>query len=312
MTEMPNSVHNSDHTANKSQVMSWQYRWVGRFFNFLGLIIPSYAEKLLLKLWLTPIKVKQSGRTRAFWNSAEDHFEFEAAGLKHRASVWGSNNNLGTVVVMHGWRGSGYQFKQWLEPLLSNNLKVVMFDAPAHGHHLEMHPGKRQTHVLEFSESLLAIEKHLGGIDSVVSHSLGGLVVVDAIHRGLTLKHCVMVAPNLDLCSLFTRFCYQLNLSAKVTRHFEAHLNEFLTELFQFEDYWNRYSLAESVRSLPNSGMFVYDLDDEENILSEMISMAKLWEGASHIETKGLGHFKILKDDDVIKVSVSGIAEALA
>ncbi len=294
----------------KSQVMSWQYRWTGRFFNGLNVVSPYLAIKWLMKLWFTPIRVKPSKRTEAFWKSADWQFEFEAAGLKHQASMWGKNNTRGVIVGVHGWRGSGYQFKHWVQPLLEEGFKVVLFDAPAHGMHAYQHPNKRQTNVLEFAECLCAIEKEVDKIDGLIAHSLGGMAATEAIHLGVNIKTTVQIAPNLDLASLVTRFCYQLNLSYSLIRTFNKRIDEYLTELFNGLDFWGHFTVEKGAQLLPSNGLLVFDKDDKETLQSEMQSLKKHWQ-CEYLETQGLGHFKILKDDAVIKKSVTHFSEQL-
>ena len=83
----------------------------------------------------------------------------------------------------------------------------------------------------------------------------------------------------------------------------EQRMTDILNDgLFKVDkDVWELLSPASLLSKTDNKGLLIYDLDDEEIPQSQFIEVEKHWQDCQTIETRGLGHHRILKDKKVIE-----------
>jgi pimeloyl-ACP methyl ester carboxylesterase len=205
---------------------------------------------------------------------------------------WGSGP---LVVVMHGWSGSGTQFSWLIPQLVASGYQVASFDAPAHG----INPGN-QSDLIQFSESLLAIEQKLGAIDTLIAHSLGAMASIYAIQRGLNPERLVLFGPHLSVVEMFETYAGLLNLNSKLSNAFFNNIGFRMKNLMGGSDPWHHFTPEQLLANLGVKGMLVFDQQDEEVSLQQFKAIENLWLDCQSVETNGLGHSGILKDKNVI------------
>ncbi|WP_108125018.1 alpha/beta hydrolase [Saccharospirillum mangrovi] len=280
------------------------FRRLGRGLNALAWVSPALAGQVLTRLWFTPLHGEPGQRTRAFWASADRRqpLYLDPNGLD--LHLWG-NPKAPLILGVHGWRGSGSQFREWVTPLVNAGYQVCLFDLPGHGLNKS-----RRTHVYEFARVLLTIQTQLGQPAAVIAHSLGAQSVIQAMAQGFQPGQLALVAPGLDVNALFESFNGALGLNNRTRAAFERSLTtetRALSRRYLNEDtsIWQRISLDFAAPFLTLPGVLVMDADDREVPIADLHRAAAAWPAAESIQTRGLGHSGALKDAAVIRQLVS-------
>ncbi|WP_167856129.1 alpha/beta fold hydrolase [Natronospirillum operosum] len=274
--------------------------------NTLARISPNTGAAMLQQLWFRPLHGKPSARSRAFWRSAERECTVNSTREDIRVHLWGQPD-APLVLGVHGWRGSGVQFRHLVQPLVAQGYQVGLFDLPAHG----MHPA-RATHVLEFAQVLVNIQAALGQPAAVVAHSFGCQSVVQAMAMGFSPQYPVFVAPALDMTVMMQRFGAALGLISPLQTRFEARVDRTVRAIAK---QWTGQpmSLTELLshdfvrRHLNDPGLLIADRDDDEIPWSEIERVASYWHQADTCFTRGLGHYNVLKDTGVVETLVGRV-----
>ena len=290
-------------SARRKRVVPISFQLAGIGLNLLSLISVERAATVLAQLWLTVFKTSQKPWVTEFWASADECIEISVDQQSLPVYSWGQGRLL---VCMHGWSGSGTQFRHFIKPLVAAGYRVVCFDAPAHG----SHPG-RQAHALQFSECLLEIQRRLGPVDTVMAHSLGALSATWAIQQGLSVNHAILFAAQMNVEDMFQSYQQLLKMRPPLAQRFHQKIDRKMRELMDGKDPWELLVPASLLAGDELSGMLVYDHDDDEVSVDQSNNIVANWPGAEVFATHGLGHNGVLKDKSVI-AAVTGYLNHLA
>jgi pimeloyl-ACP methyl ester carboxylesterase len=237
--------------------------------------------------------------------------EDEAAVLRRAASgvARGGGREIATyfwgdggprAFLVHGWGGSAAQLTRFVEPLRRRGFDVVAFDAPAHGA-----SSGRSTNVSEMADVLgeLLASGEGDGEQVVVAHSLGAAATAIAIARGARAERVAMVAPAPGARAFADAAASALDLGAAARAHFFAALEaEANVSLDALE--------IEHVGSAVRCPVLVaHDAQDPVVRPRQLRRVLAELRPAETIETRGLGHQRILRDDAVIADVTSFLAK---
>ncbi len=279
-------------SGRQKRVVPFKYQLLGMGLNLASHFRSRWAAKIAGNLWFTVFKNKRKPWVRQFWQESDECFEIEVGGSQIPVYSWGRGP---LIVTMHGWSGSGTQYRRFIPRLVEAGYRVVAFDAPAHGGN----PGN-QTHLLDFTDSLIQIQAQLGKIDTVIAHSLGSMAAVWATHLGLTPRRMILLGPHMDVSTMFESYSQILNLNEKISNQFRAYIGRRMAEILQVEDPWVLLNTENLMANRDYSGLLVFDRDDEEIPQTIFHRILEHWPGCELLETEGLGHQLILKDEEVI------------
>ena len=263
-----------------------------------ALISTELAGRWANRLWFRSQRYSQPAREKEWLADAQ------SLQLTHRAQPlavqhWGTGP---TVLLVHGWHGRGAQLGAFAAPLAAAGFRVVAFDAPAHG----LTPG-RSTDLPEVSEALLTVAKAFPPLHGVIAHSFGTVATLYAIAQGLTPRRVAALSAPSSLEYLMESFAARLDLPAGVM----AVHRRLLEERFG-ADIWKRFSPREIARRLDIPALLVHDEEDHDVPCEEGETLANAWPGAIRMQTRGLGHRRILRDPEVVARVVAFMAEASA
>lgn len=260
-------------------------------FGTIGRIAPSLMADLAYRLWFKTRRFPLSERQRAILGTATRHTVMHGD-LPVAAYTWGQGP---TVFMVHGWHGSTANFVEFVEPLTAAGLRVLAFDAPAHG----ATPGTR-TNIYEIEGALMKVVRAHGPVDFVVTHSFGAPCVLLALGGGLTTRRVVCISPPAEVRSLLDAFSETLNIPPGVMTRFRGRLEREFGA-----DIWDKLSPAHVVRGLDLPALIIHDRNDRAMLFEEGETLARTWKGAQFHATSGLGHNRILSDRDVIDRTVA-------
>lgn len=279
-------------SGRQQRVIPLKYQLFGQALNLASLVNKRWASQVVSDLWFTVFKSRRRPWVDDFWQAADQRIDITVAQHRIPVSFWGQGP---LVVTMHGWSGSGTQYRRFIPKLVDAGYRVAAFDAPAHGYN----PGK-QTHLLEFVDSLIAIQTQVGAIDTVIAHSLGGMATVWATHQGLKPRNVVLLGPHMDVRKMFESYSELLNLNRKISSQFRKNIGIRMAEILGVDNPWELLCTENLMANRDYRGLLVFDSDDEEIPQALFQSILTHWQGCEVLQTEGLGHQKILKDEGVI------------
>ena len=277
----------------------FSYRALAVGLNAIGELTPELSARILQSLWFRPLHARPSSRARAFWRTAERRQAITTRQSVLDVHFWG-DAEAPLVVGVHGWRGSGVQFRHLVEPLVAAGYQVALFDLPAHGPHKT-----RFTHVFEFSQALLDFQEQAGQPTVVMAHSIGCQVVIQAMAQGFQTLSLVCFAPGINMGAMMQRFSELLGLTDRVSRRFIERVASYSRTISRQwvgtnQTLIERLSHDFTRQHLNGPGLLVADDQDEEIDWQDTVTLADYWQEAETHYTSGLGHNRILKEAEVI------------
>jgi len=218
--------------------------------------------------------------------------------------VWGEGP---TVVLVHGWGGHRGQLGSLVEPLVVAGLRVVAYDAPSHGDSGPGDLGRRRTTLPEMMTALDRVVADQGPVHAVVGHSMGAAVSALAVLDGTRTERLVLVTPLADPSTYTVGFAHALGFSDRTRHRFVVRMEALAGRRLAELDIPVR--AANAGRPLPRT-LVLSDRDDKEADHADGARIARAWAGAELVMSDGLGHRRILRDDETIKRIVAHVTAA--
>ena len=269
---------------------AWLVFLVRAYIRALAYVSPQATGRFALRLFSTPRRHHRPAWERQIADSGER----VTLGPGLAARAWGSGP---VVLLLHGWEGRGTQLGRFVAPFAAAGFRVIAVDGPAHGES----DGTR-TDMIEHTEAVRRIGRELGPLAGIVAHSFGGAATTLAIERGLDVRSVVLISSPTSVQDVIGRFAVLVGLRDQSLAAFRAALEQQTgVPLRDIEIY-------ERVSALQVPALIVHDRDDREVPFHDAERLTARWPGAHFYPTEGLGHRRILKDDDVIRRAVEFVA----
>jgi len=243
-----------------------------------------HAASTALRLFSSPERHRRPDRERLVLAKAEPH-PYLLEGKAHAAWSFGEGP---AVLLLHGWEGRGAQLASFVDPLVEKGYRVVVIDAPAHG----SSPGSLST-AYELAAALHAVAKTVPRVHAVVAHSLGGLATALAIDEGLDVARAVIIGAPFSPEAAIETLTRILALPARV----RDKVAEKIALRSRFS--WDELTHGEVWKAMPVPLLVVHDADDKAVPLVDGRAIANLAD-AELLETSGLGHHRVLANEQVV------------
>lgn len=281
-----------NHAQNKaSAVLSPAMRTLGFVLRSVARLSPKFAARLMAKLWFMPLVPKTEAHVLQWQSSAQQRIALAGREL----FVFGTDPAAPLILCVHGWRGRGFQFRRFIEPLTAVGFRVAVFDAPAHG------DGQRSTTLYEFTDTVLEIEKVAGPIDSIITHSFGSPAVAFAISGQFKPRKLAMIAGNFDIEYYLSSFCSHMGLSDALCDLVREQIIQIADQRIFAGAYQNIHIDSVSMEMQSIDTKFWYDPDDMEINIDSIYQFADKLGGKLVQQVVGVGHFDILKSPEIIQ-----------
>lgn len=258
---------------------------------------PALANKLAIKLFFSPRASKQKlpeiPDLQQHWS---DYVKTDGSTSKCRVYTAGSGP---TVLLVHGWEGSAWSMSAIAKQLLDKNLRVVLFDLPAHG----FSPGKK-TNILEVSAIIQTLTAQEEDLLAIVSHSFGAVCAGHAIKSGVTPDHFVSIGAPTSMEFIVESFCSTIGASANSKKELINHIDGILQAPYKTE------SLTQVAKQFKLNGLIIHDLNDRLVPYAQAKELLASWTGSKLFTTEKLGHNRTLINKDVIETIVEGLVPA--
>lgn len=281
-------------TKPQRSALPLQFRGIRAGLALLSHLSPTLTAKIANQLWSKTSRFPEPKRearwlAQAVWKSVRVNQQ------RIQLYQWGDPGGV-PVLLIHGWNGRAAQLGNFALALSEQGYRVIGFDAPAHGRS----PGK-QTNVFAIGTVINAILDQEGTFAGAISHSFGGLCLLHAATQTNATKFnklvCIAMPYNLE--SLFDQFVATLRLQRKVS----SRQNLLLQKQFG-DDVWERISVSCMSKKLTAPGLIIHDRRDKYISLEAGRRVARTWKNSELIESDGLGHHRILRDDHIVATVV--------
>jgi alpha-beta hydrolase superfamily lysophospholipase len=186
-------------------------------FRWLSALSPALAARMALLLFTTPRARRISDVDAQFLAGAATRRLPTAHGA---VQVYEWPGEGPAVLVMHGWISYAGQLAPMIEGLRSQRLRVVAFDAPAHGR-----SGGRRADLPSFRDALAAVSRACGPVGAILAHSFGAISAASWLAEDATaaqLRAAVLVGLPRDVGYLFESFTLAMGLRADVIQRMRS------------------------------------------------------------------------------------------
>ncbi|MGJ4728522.1 alpha/beta fold hydrolase [Luteimonas sp. SDU101] len=258
----------------------------------LSRLAPGQALALFDRLWFTPPRTQPRGEGMR-WLARGRALDVRVHGHPLQAWSWGSGP---TVLLVHGWGGNAGQMRAAGEALLARGMRVVAFDAPAHGVSGPSRFGGRRVSMIEIADALRVVAAAVGPVAGLVAHSGGCTATALALRDGWAGPARIAFLAPFALPSMATGpFAGAIGASAAVTAAFRLHVERRLGRP------WTDFDIPSlpRLRALPPL-LLVHDREDPEVPWTHGEAVARAWPGARLASVRGLGHRRLLRDARVL------------
>ena len=259
-------------------------------FNIAGKVAPKATAKTAFRLACIPQKYKPKPNQIEVLNKAYQ-FKVPYGDGQLQAYAWGKGTK--TILLIHGWDSSIAAMSAFVETLVSEGFNVIGVDGPAHGQ-----SSGKQSNIVHFAKAIQTVIQYVGPIYGIITHSFGGLSAIHAlqqIEQGLVLPKLVLIGVPSTFKSALKLPVTTFGLSPSMTLQFEQmaeHVIQTSIDQISIANAYPKLQVAEL--------LIIHDKQDLVVPFSNAKETLTAWENANLLVTNGLGHNRILWEQEVI------------
>lgn len=182
-------------------------------FRALTALSPTLAARVAAYVFVRPRRREITTEDARFLSTARS-FRLPTARGDVQVYEWPAEGP--TVLLAHGWISHAGRLRVIIEALQARGLRVVAFDAPAHGRSAGSHAD-----LYRFREALTTVSAAMGPVQALIAHSFGALAAISWLAdeaRELPVRAVVLVGVPRDVGYLFDSFTIVLDLRADVVQ----------------------------------------------------------------------------------------------
>jgi esterase/lipase len=262
---------------------------------------PRLAIRSAARVFVTPLPHKWS-QARRRWDASWtlESWSYENASVTLYADQSAASGPF--VLLVHGWGGHAAQMLPLASAMRAQGLRPILIELPAHGR-----SKGSQSNLPQFARAIEYVAARLAQdgkpLHAVVAHSLAANASAYAASRGLATQRLVLIAPPASPFEYTKLFASVFKLSeftrAAMQQHVEA--SEGIL-MYQFEPSAVGPRISQAV-------LVVHDSKDSINPFADGLAYQQTIAGARMIQTEGLGHRRILKDENTLQGIVDFVLE---
>jgi len=268
----------------KNKFFELQKKTFGKGLNSIGFFSPELSSKLAIYFF-----------TKTRFNKVKERSPFSTKGpLKYtldgqELALYQFGQGKRTLLV-HGWEGQASDFFKLIEPLIKSGHEVWAFDGPGHGG-----SSGNSSNVFEFVDIIGKLNEKFGPFEYGIGHSMGGVALglASETREFNPQKIVTMGSPN-KFENILKAFSSSIGLSKKIEKtlidQIEKKLGRKLSEV----------SVEKAVSNSETEFLIVHDSDDKWVPFESAEAIAAQNENSELYKSQGLGHFKILRDEQTI------------
>jgi pimeloyl-ACP methyl ester carboxylesterase len=260
--------------------------------HMVSLVSKRKAARKALKLFSTPVLKSRANRPPVFSKGEKLSFTIEKYPV-HGYRWLPKHEPVKRILILHGFESNSQKFSAYIAAFIKKGYEVLAFDAPAHGE-----SGGKQITLPLYIKTIHEINARFGPIPSFVAHSFGGLALIhflEATAHGPEVK-IALIAPATETKTAIDKFFVLLGLDEETRKEFDELI---LERTGKPQEY---FSIRRAMENIKASVLWIHDEEDEITPISDVRNVQnKHHENIKFIFTKGLGHRKIYRDEEVMK-----------
>ncbi|HSJ95703.1 MAG TPA: hypothetical protein VLC53_01440, partial [Myxococcota bacterium] len=136
----------------------------------------------------------------------------------------------------------------------------------------------------------------------LVGHSLGAAAAAAWLNHTRRTLRAVLVAPPVSVERYSGYFARRLGIPEPVRRAMQERLERALGRR------WSEFELPQAVAQVAAQALVIHDAAAREVAPAAGLALARAWPRARFLQTRGLGHRRILRDPGVARDAVDFIA----
>lgn len=264
-------------------------RYIKNTSKVLQTLNKNMAAAFALKLFETPIKYKMPKREQKMYEVSHKSKVILPESEKE-ITVYENKFGAKKVLLVHGWNGRGTQLVSIAKAFKELNYSIISFDAPGHGKSL-----KTTANMKHFIEAIFELNKKHNGFDVIIGHSLGGMSVINCLGRGLETSKAIIIGSGNKTKDITTDFLETIGMSQKLV--------PILINLFErkYNDKMSNYDVEQYAEKTAVPVLVIHDEKDTDVPFTSAKTIHEKLQKSELLITSGLGHRKILGDENVIE-----------
>jgi len=266
--------------------------------NLLAAVSTRKAAELALEIFSTPYR-KVKKKVPPIFEKAEG-----IGFTMNRKKVFGYRWNHPSphkFLILHGFESSAFNFDRYVKPMIKKGYEVVAMDAPAHGRS----EGKT-INLIQYIQMIEESVERFGPFEAIMGHSFGGLAASLFLekHPPKIKTRLAMIAPATETTTAMQSFFNMLQLNDAVRAEFQKQV-EAKTGFKPAH-----FSVSRVAPKLKAEILWAHDEGDDMTPWRDAEKVQQLQ--LPHIRflvTKGLGHRRIYRDNQVSKSVIDFFAD---
>ncbi|MEE9326008.1 MAG: alpha/beta fold hydrolase [Cocleimonas sp.] len=273
-------------------------------FKILGIVTPSLAGKLALRMFMTPPNFGIPRRERKYREEATLSY-LNSRGRNISIRSWGNMDGK-RVLLSHGWGGRCTQLHAFIKPLTDAGYRVIGFDVPGHGDS----EGKL-TNILDVASIISAIEEKEGEFEAIIGHSFGTGTALLAIDKfKVKPNKVILIAYFSDVHFIIKLFGELFSLRKSTLDSMQHIALKKFKNTYDVSWDWDEISPINTIKSVKGKLLLIHDKEDHEVPYSQALPLQQASPHAKTLITTGFGHRKILMNKECISSILLFISEA--
>jgi len=270
---------------------------VSYFAKILELISSRFASFFGIRLFITPVNFPIPKREQYMLKSAQKK-RLQIPEIKKEIEILSYGYSKKKVLLVHGWSGRSTQLFAFADKLLENGYMVISFDGPAHGKSTG-----RTTMMPEFLKTIEKINTTFGPFEAAIGHSFGATSLYNAAATFLDIKTFIAIGSGDRISDIISNFVKNLYLNEKSAKKIQLGLEK--KWMIHIDDF----SSSTVAKKIKIPVLVVHDIIDGDVPVSCAYRIRQNLEKGSLLITNGLGHTKILRNNEIVHKSIKFIIQ---
>ncbi|MDA7798609.1 alpha/beta hydrolase [Flavobacteriaceae bacterium] len=267
------------------------------FAKTLELISSRLASFFGIRLFITPVNFPIPKREQYMLKSAQKK-RLQIPEIKKEIEILSYGYSKKKVLLVHGWSGRSTQLFAFADKLLENGFMVISFDGPAHGKSTG-----RTTMMPEFLKTIEKINTTFGPFEAAIGHSFGATSLFNAVATFLDIKTFIAIGSGDRISEIISNFAKNLYLKEKSAKKIQSGLEK------KWVIHLDDFSSSTVAKKIKIPVLVVHDKTDGDVPVSCAYKIRQNLEKGSLFITNGLGHTKILRNNEVVHKSIKFIIQ---
>ena len=267
------------------------------FAKTLELISSRLASFFGIRLFITPVNFPIPKREQYMLKSAQKK-RLQIPEIKKEIEILSYGYSKKKVLLVHGWSGRSTQLFAFADKLLENGFMVISFDGPAHGKSTG-----RTTMMPEFLKTIEKINTTFGPFEAAIGHSFGATSLYNAVATFLDIKTFIAIGSGDRISEIISNFAKNLYLKEKSAKKIQSGLEK------KWVIHLDDFSSSTVAKKIKIPVLVVHDKTDGDVPVSCAYRIRQNLEKGSLLITNGLGHTKILRNNEVVHKSIKFIIQ---